>query len=361
MHNQPQATKQQPTKFVGICFTGLASIAHNWIISLKGEVLNNYSVKNYEVIEFTLSNQDYKALFSVLVFEDIFIKKQFIESFTRTGDIKKISRFNDSQIDLINRIKSFNKYSKLSRTRSFFCFVKQDQDKLLHRKRIADIVIDNFKSSHPRFRISDPAYIESWIFLVKDSLLDTIRLTDEGYRYRLELPSQRQAALRPSIAAAMVFTAGIKDGETVCDPMCGSGTILKESQIRFGNSIQLKGYDIDKEAIEESQTRMAGSNAQIQQDDSRHLDLPDYSVDKIICNLPFGKIYSIDTNLTELYTELFKCWSMKLRQNGSMVVLTSAKTEVATAASNCNLLIKKIAIAAVLGLNAEIYLLQRDE
>jgi hypothetical protein len=95
----------------------------------------------------------------------------------------------------------FGKKSKLNVVR-LFSFVKQDKDRNIHRKQIADKISSIVKGYFPKWKIFDPANVEFWGMYIDEKLYINIRLSDDTMRYHNLVAIFKQGSLRPTIAAA---------------------------------------------------------------------------------------------------------------------------------------------------------------
>ena len=125
---------------------------------------------------------------------------------------------------------------------------------------------------------------------------------------------ERAAALRPTIAAAMVMATRPADEDVFLDPMCGSGTILLERALAGRHGLLLGG-DIDPAAVKAAQANFGPRHkpVRIAKMDARALPLEDASVDVVAANLPWGR--QIARSLKEMVRVL--------RPGGRVVLLTS--------------------------------------
>ena len=73
------------------------------------------------------------------------------------------------------------------------------------------------------------ASVEIWLTINGAAAVCGIRLSDRTMRHRTYKFEHFRASLRPTVAAAMVRLADVKPGQTILDPMCGTGTILAET------------------------------------------------------------------------------------------------------------------------------------
>jgi tRNA G10 N-methylase Trm11 len=122
----------------------------------------------------------------------------------------------------------------------------------------------------------------------------------------------------------MALLSEISHKDTVLDPMCGSGTILIESSI-FEPKM-LIGGDINPDALEATKANVnsfdTSLDIQLKLWDSTSLPLQDNSVNKIICNLPFGKQIEVE-DIDQFYQEVFQEFIRVTKSNGKIVILTS--------------------------------------
>lgn len=111
--------------------------------------------------------------------------------------------------------------------------------------------------------------------------------------------------LRPTIAMNLLKFSDLVDGETVCDPMCGGGSIPIEAAYEWPN-VQVICGDNHEQAYERSRANIDFNNRKIAEDrrslaiqrplaisllrwDVTNLPLKTESVDVFVTDLPFGK------------------------------------------------------------------------
>jgi tRNA (guanine6-N2)-methyltransferase len=137
-----------------------------------------------------------------------------------------------------------------------------------------------------------------------------------------------RGALKPSVAAAMIWLAQMTPPMTVLDPCCGSGTILIEAALQ-GASVY--GGDSDPRALDAARTNIAaaGVQASVQGWDAQALPLADASIDRVICNLPWGRQVAIQeqTHAT-LYRRIIAEMRRVLAPAGRIVLLTNEPEEI---------------------------------
>ena len=171
--------------------------------------------------------------------------------------------------------------------------------------------------------VDDDAQIEVWISLVGARLVVGIRLSDATMRGRAYRSASRPAALKPTVARAMVLLSEPRDADVVLDPMCGSGTVLIERALAARYRLLLGG-DADAAAVSAARENVGPRHKPIELRtwDARALPLEDRSVSAIICNLPFGKQIGTPEANRALYPALIREWGRVLEPGGRMVLLT---------------------------------------
>src|SRR5262249_14920719 len=127
---------------------------------------------------------------------------------------------------------------------------------------------------------------------------------------------------------AMVRLAELRPGHVVLDPMCGAGTILAEAARSLGRSAEpalpILGGDVDRAAVRAARANLESlANIALARWDARALPLADQSIDRVICNLPFGKKLMEPEEIPGLYRDLLPEWDRVLRPGGRAVLLVA--------------------------------------
>jgi 23S rRNA G2445 N2-methylase RlmL len=171
---------------------------------------------------------------------------------------------------------------------------------------------------------NENAWLEIWLTVRGKTAVCGVRLSDRTMRHRTYKLEHIAASLRPTVAAAMARLAGIGPGMTVLDPMCGAGTILAEvvetARRRRGEPVRVLGGDIDPNAVfVTSQNLEKLGPVALARWDARRLPLPAGSVDRIVCNPPFGKQLSSLDEVGPLYEAAAAEWDRVLKPGGRAV------------------------------------------
>lgn len=130
-------------------------------------------------------------------------------------------------------------------------------------------------------------------------------------------------SLRPPVAAAMAWLAGIGRGHRVLDPCCGAGTLLIEATQRGGVAL---GGDTDVEALTAAQANVAKAGVRVacQRWDAAAMPIRSGSIDGVVTNPPWGRKVEIEVDLAAFYADLGAEIRRVLSSTGRAVILTWA-------------------------------------
>jgi len=169
------------------------------------------------------------------------------------------------------------------------------------------------------------ASVEVWLTIDGKQAVCGMRLSDRTMRHRTYKDEHMPASLRPTVAAAMVRLAGTAPGMSVMDPMCGAGTILAEQAElanRRGQPITIFGGDIDRGALMAASSNLKRFRPEmLAQWDARKLPVATASIDRIVCNPPFGKQLATPEEIGPLYMRAIYEWNRILKPGGRAVLL----------------------------------------
>ncbi len=297
-----------------LCFAGLGAICATEAACLGFERLWTRRLRNYELLYGRIDAARLRDLRRLRSAEDILLALTKPRRVIGRGDIR-LGRTLAGDV-IANAIPW--RFAP-AEARTFACFVKQDRDYRLHRKAIETHLRDALAQALPRWRAADPATVEVWGLWTKAELVVALRLTDNGFRYRGRPPTSRPGALRPTIAAALALQAGLAPGQVVLDPMCGTGTLLDECRALEPEAIWT-GCDLSLDALRLSVCPAANRICT----DAKRLCLANGSVDRIVCNPPWGRQYGHDP--PTLYRRAFAEFRRVLRPRGRMTILAESET-----------------------------------
>ena len=347
--------------FALLAFAGLGDIAVEELGAGRSGGMAVGRLPNYDFLPCTLAPSEVARLPTLRTVEDVFWLMGRPQRVSARRDLSKLSSVVTRSAILYGlELRNQLFHPKKPKTPTFNCFVKQDRDRAVYRKDIAGRINAGIAAAFGKWKNTDPASIELWAFYIDEFLHLGFRLSDEKMKYRGTKPIRREGALRPTVAAAMIHVAAPRKGESVLDPMCGTGTILAEG-IAQGTGAFFTGGDIDTEAVELTMQRLNGREAKVQEWDATKLPLDASSADCIVCNLPFGKQYSTETENRTLYPALVRSWTEKLKPGGRMILLTSDGTTLERALKQQGLSWSVASKVKVLGVWAKIYRIRKHQ
>ena len=160
----------------------------------------------------------------------------------------------------------------------------------------------------------------------------SVKLTDAAFRFRGQRAFSA-AAIRPTIAHALVRLSQPRDSDVFLDPFCGSGTILCE-RLSLPHKAVLGG-DWDAQALTAAAQNTSGQ-AQLAQWDAGALPLESASVDAIVTNPPWGNQIAVQDSAA-LYHAFLREAQRVLIPGGRLVVLSDRAEDMDAAAKKCGI------------------------
>ncbi|GEM_PF-2682256 len=149
--------------------------------------------------------------------------------------------------------------------------------------------------------------------------------------HRQERRAEREAALPPTIAAAMVFLGKPNKKDRILDPCCGSGTLLAEAKAQAPEAT-VWGYDLDENAIKIARQNLhIWPEMTLAHSDGTQTPLPPETIDLFLANFPFGNVYGASDTNPALYEAFLQEMTRIGRQKWRAVILTSDRDALASA------------------------------
>lgn len=187
-----------------------------------------------------------------------------------------------------------------------------------------------------------------------DDAVFAVRLTDASFRYRTAQRTFTRAALRPTVAHALVWLSNPEATDVFVDACCGSGTILAE-RLAYPYR-QINGGDLSEKAVEASVENVGcHDRLRIRHWDARRLPIDSGYVDKVVTNLPFGRQISANEDIPGLYYDVFHEAQRVLTSEGMILCLTDADAALQSTAEQLQLSWSKVATLSLKGVYPTIY------
>lgn len=221
------------------------------------------------------------------------------------------------------------------------------------RTELRDALSHEIGRARPAWRISDPSDLEVWALEDRPGRLRIgLRLTTVELRNRGGRAEERTAALRPTLAAAMVHVAGEPHGALV-DPCCGSGTILSEGSAAGWSPA---GGDIDPEAVTAAARNLGAAALWV--GDAIRLPIADGAAGAMVSNLPFGEQHKLPERPGAWFRRVLD-EAARATDGGPVVILAPRSRELEGAISACGLSLNRHFDVRLLGRRATVFSLGR--
>lgn len=353
-------------KFLLTVFPGLSALAADEISSrLRLKVMSGGRVRGSDLI--WVQTTDPAGLLEMRLVEDVFVETDSLKLTGKTSDLKALITALGRPAGLETALRAYTQITgKAVPARAQFRVVVQADDAKWRDFRRVDMQAAaeaGLGRAKPAWRLSPTeAPIEIWLHQLGRTLQVSLRITNGLHRSRGGRAVEREAALRPTIAAAMVWESRPEEEDVFLDPMCGSGTILLE-RASAGRHGLLLGGDIDAGAVKAAVSNFGPRHkpVRLQKLDARHLPLEDDSVDKFVTNLPWGRQIGRLEDLPALYKEVLREAVRVVRPGGRLVLLSGeGRLLKGVLAAQGGLRQERIIGGIeVLGLRADIYVLVR--
>jgi len=324
-----------------------------------------------------------KELLRLKTAEDLFVMAWGTDQLSyRAEDLEKIRRWTDREADWQNLLRIHHAIRPKPKGKPTYRLVVQMSGEHGYRridaqKSLAQGLAGKLPAS---WRHADEnASVEIWLTIDGATAVCGIRLSDRTMRHRTYKFEHFPASLRPSVAAVMVRLAEIRPGMIVLDPMCGAGTILAETwmgqasrprdwenldladpQVLASLPLQVLGGDIDPAHVRMAQANLRRLGPTVLSTwDARDLPLPDASVDRILCNPPFGKKIGVPDEIAPLYKSTVKEMNRVLRPGGCAVLIVSDVQALRHAVEKVGWNQKRMVRVRVLGHRASIHVFRK--
>ena len=142
------------------------------------------------------------------------------------------------------------------------------------------------KFSQAKVSLDDPSLI---IYLILTDSQGFFGFSTEFEKEkRLKKPKNHPHELDWKLSRVMINLAGFKEGDTICDPFCGTGTTLLEAESMGINSI---GIDFDKKMCDLSKKNLKENqfNSKVFNSDYKYIIKIKNKYDGIVTDLPYGR------------------------------------------------------------------------
>jgi len=166
------------------------------------------------------------------------------------------------------------------------------------------------KFSHAKVELEDPDITIYLIFTDKENFF--------GFSKRIKEKSRPKKIknypheLDWKLTRVMINLIGLKEGETVCDPFCGTGTTLLEAEFMGIHAI---GLDFDEKMckISKENLKANGYKSKVFKSDFQELSKISGKFDGIVADLPYGRASKVSEKPEEILKKFFSIMPKRKR------------------------------------------------
>jgi len=166
------------------------------------------------------------------------------------------------------------------------------------------------KFSHAKVELEDPDITIYLIFTDKENFF--------GFSKRIKEKSRPKKIknypheLDWKLTRVMINLIGLKEGETVCDPFCGTGTTLLEAEFMGIHAI---GLDFDEKMckISKENLKANGYKSKVFKSDFQELSKISGKFDGIVADLPYGRASKASEKPEEILKKFFSIMPKRKR------------------------------------------------
>jgi 23S rRNA G2445 N2-methylase RlmL len=264
------------------------------------------------------------ALLALRTVDDIFLRVATWAEIGRPRSTLERLRALSARLDLVPALRGCATVRPIPYPPAFSLSVSFVGKRNYTTHEIKAILAERIASRHgwgyqPDDRLAD---VHLRVFIEHEQAHVGMRLAKQPLHERPYRQVQRAGALKPSAAAALVMAADVHAGLRVLDPCCGSGTLLIEAAAK---GALVCGGDSDPAAVQATQIncRAACVCASLQHWQAEALPLAAASIDRVICNLPWGRQTQADGSLADFYQAAFAEMRRVLAPAGRIALLTT--------------------------------------
>ncbi|MEM2126930.1 MAG: THUMP domain-containing protein [Candidatus Bathyarchaeia archaeon] len=168
--------------------------------------------------------------------------------------------------------------------------------------------------------------VEIRVDVIRETCLVGVSLTRESLHRRGYRVFEHPAALKPTIAYAMIRLGRPEAGMTLVDPMCGGGTIPIEAALFMGDKLKIYGLDIEESFIKGARRNSEAAGVEglitLIKGDCRFLSRFVKNVDLMVTNPPYGVRMEPRFSIGKLYHAFAREAYRAMRVGGRLVVIT---------------------------------------
>ena len=230
-----------------------------------------------------------------------------VQSKTNWDKIAKRASFVKTSGQILRKMSGLfldeNNFEVLKNAKTFVCRIinlSSNQFNITELESSMGDMISKF--SHAKVRFEDPDITIYLIFTDNENFFGFSKRIRENKRPKKIKNHPHE--LDWNLTRTMINLIGLKKGETVCDPFCGTGTTLLEAE---SMGIHAIGLDFDKKMIDISKENLNanGYKSDVINSDFQELSKIPEKFDGIVTDLPYGRASKTSERPEEMLKKFF--------------------------------------------------------
>ena len=231
-----------------------------------------------------------------------------IQSKTNWNKIAKRASFVKTSGQILRKMSGLfldeNNVEVLKNAKTFVCRVINLSSNQFNIQELESSMGDMIsKFSHAKVKFENPDITVYLIFTNKENFFGFSKLIKKEEKPKKIKNHPHQ--LDWQLTRIMINLIGLKEGETVCDPFCGTGTTLLEAESMgihgIGIDFDEKMYKISKENLKAN-----GYKSKVIKADFREISKLAKNFDGIVTDLPYGRASKLSENPEDILKEFLK-------------------------------------------------------
>jgi tRNA (guanine10-N2)-dimethyltransferase len=195
-----------------------------------------------------------------------------------------------------------NNFQVLKNAKTFVCRIINLSSNQFNIPELENSMGDMIsKFTHAEVELENPDITIYLIFTDQENFFGFSKRIDEKRPKKIK---NHPHELDWNLTRAMINLIGLKEGETVCDPFCGTGTTLLEAESMGIHAIGLdfdeKMYKISKENLKANEYK-----SNVFKSDFQDLSKISEKFDGIVTDLPYGRASKVSEQPEEILKRFF--------------------------------------------------------
>ena len=230
-----------------------------------------------------------------------------IQSKTNWDEITKRATFVKTSGQILRKMSGLfldeDNFEVLKNAKTFVCRIinlSSNQFSIPELENSMGDMISKF--SHAKVELENPDITVYLIFTDKENFFGFSKQMKEKAKTRKIINHPHE--LDWKLTRLMINLIGLKKGETVCDPFCGTGTTLLEAE---SMGIKAIGLDFDDKMCEISKKNLIANkyNSRVLKADFQELVKISEQFDGIVTDMPYGRASKTSDNPEKILKKFF--------------------------------------------------------